>query len=123
MKRWLIAVFSFVSLNTFASSAEDISAADLQAADKQDWLIIDVRSAKEYAEGHVPGAINIAHSDMAQSLDQILNYKDKPVVVYCQAGYRAGKAAKILIENAFSQVKHLDGDMGGWKQAGYPIEK
>ena len=123
MKKLTILFFSFISFVGLASEVVDVTQADVLNADNKDWLIIDVRSAEEYAEGHVPGAINIAHSEMAGNLDKILAHKNKPVVVYCRSGYRAGKAAKVLLKNDFTQVKHLDGDMLGWQEAGQPIEK
>lgn len=118
-----ILLLSFLSFTGLAGEVVDVSQADILNKDNQQWLIIDVRSAEEYAEGHVPGAINIAHSDIADNLDQLLGYKDKPVVVYCRSGYRAGKAAKVLLKNDFTQVKHLEGDMLGWQEAGQAIEK
>ena len=123
MKKLTVLFFSFISFVGLASEVTDVTQADVLNADNKDWLIIDVRSAEEYAEGHVPGAINIAHSEMADNLDKILAHKNKPVVVYCRSGYRAGKAAKVLLKNDFTEVKHLDGDMLGWQEAGHPIEK
>lgn len=123
MARFFTSLLLFFSSLSFAGDVEDIQADTLLSDDNRDWLIIDVRSAEEYAEGHVPGAINIAHSEIADKLDQIIGHKDKPVVVYCRSGYRASKAAKVLTSNQFSKVKHLAGDMSGWIEAGHPVEQ
>ena len=116
-------VIAVVSLTVLAKDAVDIKPAELLAADSSEWLILDVRSAEEYAEGHVPGAINIPHTDVAAQMSIIQTYKDKPVVVYCRSGYRAGKAADILLEADFSDVRHLEGDIMGWRDAGHKLEQ
>ena len=123
MKVLWLSILSFVSSLTMAADVVDISADEMLKQLNDDWLIIDVRSAEEYAEGHVPGAINISHKELADNLDKVLGHKDKPVVVYCRSGFRAGKAADILLKNDFSQVKHLDGDMKAWLEEGRDVEK
>lgn len=123
LKRVLISILSVFSFVTFAEEIADISAQQLQQADKTDLLILDVRSPEEYAAGHVPNAVNIPHTEIAQNIERLLGYKDKTVVVYCRSGFRAGKAGNVLVENGFSSVKHLEGDMLGWETSGNPIEK
>ncbi len=89
-------------------------------------LILDVRSAEEYAEGHVPNAINISHEEIAANLKQIqMMSKDQsiPVVVYCRSGHRAGIALQTLRDNGFENIKHLVGDMNGWQKAKLDVEK
>ena len=86
-------------------------------------LIIDVRSPGEYAEGHVPNAINIPHNDIDSHLSKLDGYKNKDIVIYCRSGKRAGIAEGILSEKGFTQIYHLKGDMNGWKAANMKIAK
>ena len=123
MRQWFIALFSVVSFAAFANDLPDITPEQLLAENTQEWLILDVRSAEEYAEGHVPGAVNIAHTALASRLDDIRQYSDKPIVVYCRSGYRAGKAGDILQQADFKDVRHLDGDILGWQKAGHEMQK
>lgn len=123
VKSLFLSVLSVISFSSFASEVKDISADELLAADTSSWLVLDVRSEKEFNSGHVPGAVNIAHSEIANNLQSLLAYKDKPVVVYCRSGFRAGKATDILISEGFSQLMHLQGDMLNWQKAGHTIEK
>ena len=123
MKKLFISFISIFSFTVFAAEVVDISSQALLEAKNQDWLILDVRTAKEYDQGHVPGSINISHDQIADQIQKLSSHKDKPIVVYCRSGYRAGKAAKILLENDFKQIKHLEGDMLGWQEAGHEIEK
>lgn len=87
-------------------------------------LILDVRSPEEYAEGHVPGAINIPHDQLAARLAEISAHKDRDIVLYCRSGGRVGIAAGILQAAGFSKIFHLAGDMGGWLLNGnLPVKK
>lgn len=98
-------------------SAEDVF------RDKSPHLILDVRTAQEFAEGHLPGAINIPHDVVSGDDPRLKGWKDKPVLVYCRSGRRSGLAADKLEQAGFSQVQKLKGDLPGWEQAGYPVER
>jgi rhodanese-related sulfurtransferase len=86
-------------------------------------LILDVRSEKEYADGHIPGAQNIPHDQLLNRLSEIDAAKTEEIVVHCRSGHRAGIAEKVLMEAGYSNVRDLDGHMNGWRSGGYPIEK
>ena len=87
-----------------------------------DGLILDVRSAEEFAEGHVPGALNVPHSEIASHL-AALGSIQKPVLVYCRSGRRADITLKALADLGFERLYHLDGDMQAWQSDSLPIEK
>jgi rhodanese-related sulfurtransferase len=84
-------------------------------------LILDVRTGLEFEEGHVPGAINIPHTQLSERLGELGASKNQEIVVYCRSGKRAGIAESILVEAGFSAVRHLDGDMEGWQTAGHAV--
>ena len=86
-------------------------------------IILDVRSPEEFAAGHVPGAINIPHTHLPARISAIPSSTDKDVVVYCEIGVRAEKAAASLRDNGFTRLMHLDGDMKQWREAKRPVEK
>ena len=85
-------------------------------------LILDVRSRREYAAGHVPTALNIPYKELAGRLDQLGFEKSDEVVVYCQNGKRALLAEKVLAQAGYTNVKSLQGQMRAWHGGGYPIE-
>lgn len=85
-------------------------------------LILDVRTAREYAEGHVPGAINIEYRQIPAQLERLKEFEDQTVVVYCERGVRAGRAEVTLVEAGFTSVVQLSGDMRAWRAAELPIE-
>jgi phage shock protein E len=86
-------------------------------------LIVDVRTAGEFAEGHVPGAVNIPYDQMPVRVAEIIAYKKSPVVLYCRSGRRSGIAAEVLREHEFSTVSLLKGDMPGWERGGFPVDR
>ena len=74
----------------------------------KDVLIIDVRSEYEYEKGHLLNAINLPYDDDFKSeLNEIIDYKDKTVLVYCRSGNRSEKAAVKLVDNGFKNVKNV----------------
>jgi rhodanese-related sulfurtransferase len=82
-------------------------------------FVLDVRSPDEYVAGHVPGAVNIPHDQVAARLAEVP--KDKDVVLYCRSGRRAGMAAEVLAANGYTRLKHLEGDMLGWQEKQRPV--
>ncbi len=76
-------------------------------------LLVDVRTPEEYAARHVEGAVIIPVDDLKGRLGEIDKLtggdKNKPIVVYCQAGGRAGRAKGILLEAGHPQVENLGG--------------
>lgn len=85
-------------------------------------LILDVRTAREYAKGHVPGAMHIYYSDLSKRVAEIAGYKEREVVVYCETGPRARYARWVLHDAGFNQLTQLAGDMRAWRRGKYPQE-
>jgi thioredoxin 1 len=85
--------------------------------------LLDVRTADEYKEGHLPNStqIDFYANDFKQQLSKLS--KDKPVFVYCAGGKRSGSASKILAELGFKQIYDLEGGFNGWKKMNKPIVK
>lgn len=84
-------------------------------------IIIDVRSAREYQSGHVPGAIHIPFWT-AFTTDKLNTYdKTKEVVLYCEHGPRAGIAKLGFSLSGFNKISYLAGHMTAWKKSGHPM--
>ncbi len=92
-----------------------------QARHPDHLFVLDVRTPQEYAEGHVPGAVNVPHDKLAARLAEVP--KDKDVVLYCKSGRRTAIAADVLAANGYTRLSHLEGDMNAWVARGRPIEK
>ena len=102
--------FENVGTADFADLATDASA-----------VVLDVRTAEEFGEGHLERAINIDvnQSDFLQKAQAALP-TDKTIAVYCRSGRRSAKAAGILADNGFKPV-NLEGGITAWKKAGLPV--
>ncbi len=85
-------------------------------------LTVDVRRAEEFAEGHLPGAINIPHGEIGNRLAELGQDRAREIVIYCRSGRRAGLAEVVLLEEGFTGVRDLEGHFLGWKSAGRPVE-
>jgi rhodanese-related sulfurtransferase len=109
-----------------ADAAPRISQADLLARlDRKDptVVVLDVRTATEYAAGHVPGARNLSHDELAGRLGELDALRDKDVVLYCRSGRRTALAEDVLRKAGFTRLLHLDGDFLAWQAENRPVEK
>ena len=86
-------------------------------------MLVDVRSTEEFAAGHLRDAKNIPLADLSARIGELEKFKSKTVVVVCQSGARADKAAKVLGSAGFTDVFSLDGGQPAWIAAGLPITK
>lgn len=85
--------------------------------------VIDVRTAEEFAAGHIPGARNVPLDQLPEELGKLSALREKDVVLYCRSGRRSLLAAQTLKNAGFSQLLHLEGDFLAWEAAHQPIEK
>jgi rhodanese-related sulfurtransferase len=90
---------------------------------REDALVVDVRDAGEYGAGHILGAKNVPLARIEDGANDLAKRKDKPVIVYCDAAGRSGKAIAALKKQGFARVVNLSGGLGAWQQAGLPVEK
>lgn len=67
-------------------------------------LLIDVRTAGEYARGHVDGAVNLPLDRFAREVEMLVPDKDVPVVLYCMSGARSGSACDLMRKLGYQQV-------------------
>lgn len=75
--------------------------------------LVDVRTAEEFSNGHVPGAINISVDDIEKDLVGSFD-KEDIFILYCRSGNRSATAAKILVENGYNLVFDAGG-IGSYK--------
>jgi hydroxyacylglutathione hydrolase len=89
----------------------------------QEVQLLDVRAPDEWNSGHIPGARHFYVADMRGGGDGLAGLdKHKPVVTYCESGYRADIAASLLQRRGFADVRNVPGSWQAWTEAGYEIE-
>jgi rhodanese-related sulfurtransferase len=85
--------------------------------------VIDVRSSDEFAAGHLRDAKSIPLADLGNRIGELDKTKTKTVIVVCQSGARADKAARQFKAAGFEDVYTLDGGIAAWTAAGLPLTK
>lgn len=108
----------------FVGCAEHIARSELaeRIAAGDPPPILDVRSAGEYAESHVPGAVHVPFYSVLSRSDELPTQDGEPLVVYCEHGPRAGLARVGLWMAGAGDVRFLEGHMTAWKQDGLAVE-
>jgi len=91
------------------------------ATQSRTGTVLDVRTANEISQGKIEGAVEIDFysSDFLDQVNQIS--KDQEVYVYCAVGTRSEEAARMLIQQGYTKVYHLQGGIQGWAQQGLPV--
>lgn len=74
-----------------------------------DYIILDVRRADEFAEGHIPGAINVPNEEIVSAPPAELPDKNKTIYVYCRSGRRSREVALKLVEMGYTDIVDCGG--------------
>ncbi|HEX7111589.1 MAG TPA: rhodanese-like domain-containing protein [Mizugakiibacter sp.] len=83
--------------------------------------VVDVRTAEEYRDGHVPGALNVPYDQIGARAGMLDVAHDAPIVVYCRTGKRAAIAQQTLEGLGYTHVRLLDGSFQAWQAAQLPV--
>ena len=86
---------------------------------EEGYIILDVRTQEEYDQGHIPGAVLIPNTEIEARAKDELPDKDQLILVYCRSGNRSKKAAEILVELGYTNIK----EFGGIIDWPYEVEK
>ena len=73
------------------------------------YVILDIRTEEEFAEGHIEGAILIPNDEIAEKAEGILTDKDQKILVYCRSGRRSKLAAEALLALGYTNVWEFGG--------------
>jgi len=86
-------------------------------------VVLDVRTAEEFKDGHIVGATNIDFSapDFKKRIGEL--DKTKTYLVHCAAGGRSSQSLPVLKKQDIKSIYHLDGGFNAWKKEGLPVEK
>jgi rhodanese-related sulfurtransferase len=90
-----------------------------QLINSRNAQVVDVRTPDEFAKGSLPNARNVPADKIGEKMRDIK--KDKPVIVVCDTGSRAGRLAAQMRANGFAEVYVLAGGLAAWREAGLPV--
>lgn len=93
-------------------------------------LLLDVREAHEWAEGHIPGALHVPRGSLEWFADPTSDWRDQRIagktdariVLHCTVGARSLLAGMTLRQMGFTNIASMAGGMDRWRAAGYPVE-
>ena len=110
----IVALFLAIKLLGFLGrlGIKQISSRDLDQ--KKGMVLLDVRSNKEYEQGHIPGAVHVPLSDIGNKVKKLK--KDKELVVYCRNGSQSIWAIKRLMGMGYKNLYNLRGGYNAWKR-------
>ena len=121
-------VVIFVAARFFNSSSPsesscNLSATEYKTVEKDNALILDVRTQREFEGGHLDGAIliDIYQKDFRDEVNKL--DKEKKYFVYCKTGIRSSNAVNYMVQSGFKKVCNLEGGLNYLARAGVPIVK
>ena len=110
--------------NEMSRGGATVSAQKLvQLVNVENAIVIDVRDANEYSEGHIVDAINIPFANFEARSDELNKHKDKPLIVACKMGQHSGSVGTILRKKGFTNVLRLTGGMAELRGPNFPVVK
>lgn len=124
---WVVLFIMLIAswLKSMFSSVRQISPTELTLqVNRHNAVVVDVRAEADFNKGHITGARNLSVSDIEkQQLSGLEKHKAEPIILVCQAGFSAQKAAASLLKQGFTSVSVLQGGMGSWTGASLPVVK
>ena len=101
----------------------DAAGGEKLLGEKKGTVVLDIRTAKEFAAGHIVAARNLDF--YATNFEKQLAELDrtKTYLVHCASGGRSGRSLEMFKKLKFESVYHLDGGFNAWQRAGKPVEK
>ncbi|RME24142.1 MAG: rhodanese-like domain-containing protein [Deltaproteobacteria bacterium] len=90
--------------------------------DARGAFVVDVRTPGEFAQGHVPGAVNIPLQELKARIGELEPHRSEDFAVICAVGGRSAAAVDYLRSQGFDKVVNVVGGTKAWVQAGYPVE-
>jgi len=106
---------------TAVESVSPVAAAEYQTEAPAQLVVLDVRTADEFADGHLEDAemLDFYRTDFKDRLAEL--DKDVPYLVYCRSGNRSGQTVMLMQELGFTEVTEVDGGIVAWSDAGLPL--
>ena len=106
-----------------SESRMSVSPQELIRLMNQGALVLDLRPAEQYAAGHISGARQLTAEQLPKAADTFKRFREKPVVVYCDAGSLGASAVKKLAAQGFTKVASLQGGLGAWRAENLPLAR
>jgi rhodanese-related sulfurtransferase len=94
-----------------------------ELVNRENALVLDLRSQADFEKGHIIGAKHLLPSQIEPEGKLLAKAKESPVVLVCATGMVSPAAAEKLVKAGFKRVSVLDGGLTSWQSAGMPLAK
>jgi rhodanese-related sulfurtransferase len=102
-------------------SVDPVTATEL--INHRDAVVVDVRSAADFAQGHIINAVNIPMNGFKNQIGTLQKHKGKPIVINCRSGSQSSAACQQLRKEGFGEVYNLRGGILAWQSANLPLTR
>ncbi len=103
---------------------KDINPTDVtRLLNHEDALMLDIRTVKEYRDGHIIDSKHIPVNELASRMSELEKHKSSHIIAYCRSGNRSVPACKTLKKSGFEHVHNLGGGIMAWESANLPTTK
>ena len=116
LKKLILMILSTALFTSCSSSENTVSFRQISMdeavkmmKDGKDYIILDVRRPDEYAEGHIPGAINVPNEEIGATEIPELPSKSQLILVYCRSGRRSKEASEKLVKLGYTNIVEFGG--------------
>ncbi len=102
---------------------KEVTASEVtQLLNRENGVVVDIRSRDEFRRGHITDALHILPADIkANNLGELESHKSDPIIVVCKTGQTARESAELLTKAGFEKVKLLKNGLAGWSDAKLPL--
>lgn len=114
-----IAIAGYVASNIISGQMKIATWREMKDINRDDSLVLDVRTQDEYSMGAISGSVNIPLDDLRRRINEIP--RDKTIYIYCAVGLRGYLAYKILSQNGFNELRNLSGGYKTYSTSMAPI--
>ena len=124
---WMVAIWLFFLIallwdNNRRNGPSVTTGEAVRMINQEDAVVVDIRDKKEFATGHLVGAVNIPYGSLAERMGELDPHKSRPLILVCKSGQTVGMAGKMLREKGFNALR-MSGGMMEWTNQKLPLVK
>ncbi|MEZ9575023.1 rhodanese-like domain-containing protein [Vibrio sp. 10N.222.55.A3] len=120
----VVAIIANVIKTSSAAYKEITAAQTTHMINRENGIVVDIRTKDEFKKGHITDAVHILPSDIkANSFGSLESQKADPIIVVCKTGQTAQESANLLVKAGFENVSVLKSGLVAWSEANLPLVK
>ncbi|GLT17876.1 rhodanese-like domain-containing protein [Vibrio zhanjiangensis] len=120
----LVALIMNIVKSSTAAYKEITASQTTYLMNRENGIVVDIRSQEDYRKGHITDAVHILPSDIkAGNLGKLEKHKSSPIILVCQTGQTAQESANLLAKGGFENVNLLKNGLIAWNEANLPLVK